>query len=123
MVLTFQSPTPDLIAIEELERGLQPYLMKQIIQNLRKLANGKLGSSRVQAMLATRSAELLEFAERGEVRALNAKSLRRTRVRTAPSRRPVVAEVSRDHADCLGDTWLSSGLAKALRHPCSCAFH
>src|SRR5260221_494053 len=68
LLLQYQPNAPDIIGIEELERGLHPYLLGQIVDVLRAMTTGELGRSPVQIVLATHSAELLEFLEPEEVR-------------------------------------------------------
>jgi predicted ATPase len=68
LLVPYQDPAPDIIAIEEPERGLHPYLLQQLVNILRKLSQGQLGPKAVQVVAATHSAELLEFLEPEEVR-------------------------------------------------------
>jgi len=68
LTLQYQSPPVDLIAIEEIERGLHPYLEGEILSVLRKMSRGELGPKRTQVVLATHSTELLELADPKEVR-------------------------------------------------------
>lgn len=67
LLLQYQNPSPDLLAIEEPERGLHPYLLGELIKLFRQLATGALGK-RIQIIAATHSAELIEFAKPEEVR-------------------------------------------------------
>jgi len=60
LTVLYQQPQVDLVAIEEPERGLHPYLLGELVSVLRKMASGKLGSKSVQVVLATHSAELLD---------------------------------------------------------------
>ncbi|MBM4059700.1 MAG: DUF2813 domain-containing protein [Planctomycetes bacterium] len=111
LLLPYQSPPPDVIAIEEPERGLHPYLMGQLVGALRRLANGELGPRPVQVLLATHSAELLEFVEPREVRFFNrSKDTGETIVREAPVDDPSWKQTLREYDDSLGDLWLSGGL-------------
>jgi len=59
---------PELLAIEEPERGLHPYLIEQIMKLLRRLTAGELGRDPVQVVVATHSAELLDYVKPEEVR-------------------------------------------------------
>lgn len=111
LLLPYQSPAPDIVAIEEPERGLHPYLMGQLIGALRKLANGELGPRPVQVLLATHSAELLEFVEPREVRFFHrSKGSGETVVEQAPVDDPSWLKSLREYDDSLGDLWLSGGL-------------
>jgi predicted ATPase len=74
LCLQYQSQPPDILLIEEPERGLHPYLMEQVMGLLRALAHGELGPKAVQVVMATHSAELLEYARPEEVRFVNRRS-------------------------------------------------
>lgn len=65
LTLKYQQPAPAIITIEEPERGLHPYLLQEVIKVLRLLTEGE---SAVQVILATQSAELLEYVSPEEVR-------------------------------------------------------
>lgn len=71
LCLQQQPQPPDLLLIEEPERGLHPYLMEQVMGMLRALAHGTLGPKPVQVVMATHSAELLDHAQPEEVRFIN----------------------------------------------------
>jgi predicted ATPase len=70
IVLQYQDPAPDLLTIEEPERALHPYLLDELLQMLRKMSRGEIGKKPAQVVLATHSAELLEYVEPEEVRFL-----------------------------------------------------
>lgn len=65
LVTQHQTGPVEVVAIKEPEHGLHPYLMREVVSVLRKVA-----SSGVQIVIATQSAELLEFLEPEEVRFL-----------------------------------------------------
>lgn len=68
LAMQFQPEPPDLIMIEEPERGLHPYLMSELVEMLRQLAHGQLGPKPIQVILATHSAQLIEYAQPEELR-------------------------------------------------------
>src|SRR5262249_54878709 len=68
LLLQFQRPQVGVVAIEEPERGLHPYLLEQLVQLFRGLSTGKVGGKPVQFLLATHSPQLVEFAKPSEVR-------------------------------------------------------
>lgn len=110
LLLPHQSPPPDLIAIEEPERGLHPYLMNELVKALRDLANGKFGKP-VQVVLATHSAQLLDCVEAKEVRFFSrSKETGETRVEAAPIDSPDWRKIFTEYNDSLGGIWLSGGL-------------
>lgn len=111
LLLPYQSPAPDLVAIEEPERGLHPFLLGELITTLRKLANGELGPKPVQIILATHSADLLEHVEPSEVRFFHRRQdTGETVVREAPTTNPGWPKLLREYDNSLGDLWLSGGL-------------
>jgi predicted ATPase len=111
LTLQYQRTPVDIIAIEEPERGMHPYLIGELIQLLRKLATGKLGPKAIQVILATHSAELLEFAEPTEVRFLSRRdSDGATQVELAPTNSADWAKAFREYQQSLGAIWLSGSL-------------
>jgi len=111
MALRYQSPAPDLLAIEEPERGLHPYLLGALVSLLRKMSQGAFGGHVVQVVIATHSAELLDHLEPDEVRFM----------RRDPKDGSVYVEPARTDSDewrqtyeeyqeSLGSIWLSGGL-------------
>jgi predicted ATPase len=111
LLLPYQSPPPDIIAIEEPERGVHPYLMRELVNVLRKLSRGEIGQRAVQVVLATHSAELLEFVEPKEVRFFSRSSdTGETRVELAPLDDPSWPKALREYGNSLGDLWLAGGL-------------
>lgn len=52
-------PALGLLTIEEPEHGLHPYLLAQLVELLRGIAEGTIGRRAIQVVLATHSAELL----------------------------------------------------------------
>jgi predicted ATPase len=110
LTIAYQEPSPDLIAIEELERGLHPYLIGEILSILRKMTRGDIAGKQLQIVLATHSAELLEFADPKEVRFLKRTDDGGVTVEEAPISAPDWEQVIRDHQGSLGTLWLSGGL-------------
>lgn len=111
LLLSYWSPPPEVVTIEEPERGLHPYLLGQLVDTLRSLAEGRLGPQPVQILLATHSAELLEFVRPEEVRFFSrSTNTGETVVRTVPSGDPSWRTSLREYDDSLGDLWLSGGL-------------
>jgi predicted ATPase len=111
LLLPYQTPVPDLVAIEEPERGLHPFLLGEVVSTLRKLATGQLGTKPVQIILATHSADLLEHVDPSEVRFFHRRQdTGETVVREAPTTNPDWPKLLREYDNSLGDLWLSGGL-------------
>ena len=111
LTLQHLDPPVDLLAIEEPERGLHPYLMGQVITLLRDIAHGRVGPRPMQIVLATHSAELLEHLEPGEVRFLDRREEDgATIVRDAPTGEPDWARTFHEYQESLGSAWLAGGL-------------
>ncbi len=71
LLIQHQQDAPDLLAIEEPERGLHPYLLGELVAFLRKLSAGEIGAKPIQVVLATQSADLLDHLRPEEVRFLD----------------------------------------------------
>jgi len=71
LMIQHQQNAPDLLAIEEPERGLHPYLLGELVAFLRKLSAGEIGAKAIQVVLATQSADLLDHLKPEEVRFLD----------------------------------------------------
>lgn len=109
LVLPHQRPPVDLLAIEEPERGLHPYLVGEVLSLLRKIAEGAVGPKPVQVVLATHSPTVLDFARPEEVRFLSRKG-DEVVVEEAPTTTPEWQEAFREYRESLGEAWLSGGL-------------
>ena len=100
-----------VIAIDEAERGLHPYLLGELMGFWRRLSSGELGGKPVQIILATHSAELLAHAQPHEVRFLSrSNDDGSVCVREAQTDTPEWEEAFREYAGSLGDIWLAGGL-------------
>jgi len=111
LVLQYQREPVDVVAIEEPERGLHPYLIGELISLLRGFTTGRHGGKRFQVLMATHSAELLDFVRPEEVRFVN---------RSAEDGSMTVAQVDtsepgweqafKEYRESLGQAWLAGGL-------------
>lgn len=110
LVIAASGDAPDLLTIEEPEHSLHPFLLGEVIALLRKLANGELGKP-VQVVLATHSAELLNFVEPREVRFLS-RNLEdgSTVIRSAPIESEQWQNAWEEYAGSLGNIWLSGSV-------------
>lgn len=113
LALRYQPQRPELITIEEPERGLHPYLLGELTSFLRELTTGDRA---IQVVLATHSAELLEYLKPEEVRFL-ARSPRDGNVecRLADTTSDDWARFYREYEDSLGGAWLSGSLGGVPR--------
>jgi predicted ATPase len=68
LLVQHQGERPDLLAIEEPERGLHPYLLDSLLRVLRALSQGADGRPPIQVVMATHSPVLLDLARPDEVR-------------------------------------------------------
>ncbi|MFB6265311.1 MAG: AAA family ATPase [Bradymonadaceae bacterium] len=111
LLLQYQEDSPDVVAIEEPERGLHPYLLEQLVQFFRSLAEGRRGPEPFRIVLATHSAQLLEYAEAEEIRLLDRDSeTGETVIDKPPVDDPNWEETLETYLDSLGHAWLSGGL-------------
>lgn len=106
MLLGYQQPAPDVIVIEEPERGLHPHLLGEIVATLRDLTRRE--DHAVQIILATHSAELLAHVEPSEVRFLARSEVDGgTIVRVAPTDQDGWDEAVRVYENSIGQMWLA----------------
>jgi predicted ATPase len=111
LVLQYQNPPVDIITIEEPERALHPYLLDELIQFLRKMTTGEIGKKPVQVVLATHSAELLEYVHPEEVRFLTrSPDDGSVQVNEAPTNTTNWQQVYKEYRESLGGLWLSGNL-------------
>jgi predicted ATPase len=111
IVLQYQNPPVDLITIEEPERALHPYLLDELIQMLRKMSTGEIGKKPVQVVLATHSAELLDYVRPEEVRFLTrSQEDGSVQVNQATTDTTNWRRVYEEYNQSLGSIWLSGGM-------------
>lgn len=108
LALRFQPQVPDLITIEEPERGLHPYLLGELVTFLRGLTQGERP---LQIVVATHSAEFLEHMKPEEVRFLSrSPDDGNVTVREVDPADPDWVRIYREYDDSLGGAWLSGSL-------------
>ncbi|HZI08421.1 MAG TPA: AAA family ATPase [Archangium sp.] len=111
LVLQHQTPPVELITIEEPERALHPYLLDEFIQMLRKMTTGEIGKKPVQVVLATHSAELLDYVRPEEVRFLTrSREDGSVQVNQATTDTTNWRRVYEEYNQSLGNIWLSGGM-------------
>lgn len=71
LVLPYQVPMPDVLTLDEPERGLPPRTLGDLVGLLRQLSRGSSERPPVQVLIATHSLELLEHVQAEEVRMLS----------------------------------------------------
>jgi predicted ATPase len=71
LLLPHQLPMPDVVTLDEPERGLPPRLLGELVNMLRRLSVGTAERASVQIIIATHSLELLEHVQPEEVRMLS----------------------------------------------------
>lgn len=108
LALRLQPNPPELITIEEPERGLHPYLLGELVTFLRSLT---VGPKPLQIVVATHSAEFLEHMKPDEVRFLaRSPNDGNVTVREVNPNDPDWVRLYREHDDSMGSAWLSGGL-------------
>lgn len=111
LVLQYQNPPVDLITIEEPERALHPYLLDEVIQLLRRMTTGEIGNKPIQVVLATHSAELLEYVRPEEVRFLTrSREDGSVQVNQASTESTNWQQVYKEYRESLGSIWLSGSM-------------
>jgi predicted ATPase len=71
LLLPYQLPMPNMLTLDEPERGLPPPTLGELVGVLRKLSLGSPERPPVQVIIATHSLELLEHVQPDEVRMLS----------------------------------------------------
>lgn len=102
--------TPPLVCIEEPERGLHPYLIDQVVGLLRGLARGELGKRAIQVVLATQSAELLNYLQPDEVRFMERDADGGTVVSVPPTEDKAWEAAFQAYENSLRNAWLAGAL-------------
>lgn len=110
LLTQYQTPQVDLLAIEEPERGLHPYLIGSLVKFLRGMAHGEVGGKPVQIVLATHSASLLDHADPKEVRFFQRAADGSVTIESAPTGDATWSEYYSNYQESLGQAWLSGGL-------------
>ncbi len=111
LTLQFQAQPVDVLAIEDPEHALHPYLLGQLVSVLRRLANGDLGERPIQVILSTHSADLLEHLSPEEVRFVSRRpDTGEVVVRAIDASAPHWESAFDEYKRSLGDAWLSGGL-------------
>jgi predicted ATPase len=111
VLVQFQRRQPSVLAIEEPERGVHPYLLGELVSLWRKMTKGEIAGRPVQIVLATHSAELLEYLEPDEVRFLSRDpESGATRIQEAPTGDEHWRDAYATYQESLGGMWLSGGL-------------
>ena len=111
LTLQYQPSPPDLLGIKEPERGLHPYLLDELIKLLRAFSTGKVGHKPMQVVLATHSAELLDFVEPTEVRFLSRSSEDGgVKIEQVDTNDPSWEQAFQEYRQSLGQAWLAGGL-------------
>lgn len=111
LVLQHQEPPMELLAIEEPDRGLHPYLLGELVKLLRGMADGTIGPKAMQIVLATHSADLLDHLRPEEVRFLTRDPKDGAVVVEAVN--PATPEwkgAFAEYKQSLGSVWLSGGV-------------
>ena len=99
---------PSLVCIEELENGLHPYLIRQVLDMLAAVA---AGAPPIQFVLATHSPQVLDAVPADAVRFMSRSSeTGEIEITEAPTERESWPDYLGQFDDRLGDAWLSGGL-------------
>lgn len=107
LILRYQAKPPDVLAIEELERGLHPYLIGELVAFLRRMAMGEFGGKRTRVIIVTHSPGVLEFAEPSEARFLTRTEDGSVRIEGLPLDDPSWPKAFENYKRSLGRVWQS----------------
>ncbi len=110
LVLQHHAPELNLVAIEEPERGLHPYLLGELMDFLRRVAHGEVGKAPLQIVLATHSVELLNHTRPEEARFVSRDGEGATVVESINKEDPEWAIAFEVYRNSLAEAWLAGGL-------------
>lgn len=106
LVLPHQGEPADLVAIEEPERGLHPYLLDELLRHLRAVSKADGVDRPMQFLLATHSVSLLDLARAEEVRFVDRRpDTGATFVRTPPRDREKWEKTRELYKESMGAPW------------------
>ena len=103
--------TPGLLLLEAPENGLHPFLLKLVIDLLRKISTGEVGNRKRQVIVTTHSPLLLNYAKPEEVRIFLRDQERGTQVRSLTDA-PDIDKLLKEFA--VGELWYLLGEEKLL---------
>ncbi len=110
LLLGAAEPPPSVLLIEEPERGLHPYLIGEIVKVLRHLTTRDEGP-RIQVIIATHSAHILDHVQPHEVRFLNRSPADGSvEVRSIPTGDQSWSKVFQAYQESMGNLWLAGGV-------------
>ncbi len=107
LILRYQMKPPDILAIEELERGLHPYLIGELVSFLRRMTKGEFGGKKTRVVIATHSPGVLEFAEPEEARFLTRADDGSVHIDPLPLKDPNWPKAFENYKRSLGSVWQS----------------
>lgn len=109
--LGFQRDIPTLAVIEDPDYGLHPYLQRHVVEMLRKLSNGEVGSKPIQIVCTTHSQSFLNCLEPEEVRFIRrSRETGETEIQKAPTDNPNWQKVYDQFQNSLGSMWMTGAL-------------
>jgi predicted ATPase len=110
LVLTQSLSDLDVLAVEEPEHGIHPYLVQRVIALLRDIATGKFERT-VQVVVATQSPVVLDAAQPEEVRFISRdEATGETTISEAPTGTEDWRAAYDEYSQSLGALWLSGSL-------------
>lgn len=109
--LALQEKAPKLAVIEDPDRGLHPYLQRQVADLLRKLSTGEIGQKPIQVVCTTHSKAFLDYLDPSEVRFISrSRETGETIVQRAPTDNERWQDIYARFDESLGNMWLTGSL-------------
>jgi predicted ATPase len=111
LAVQYQTPPVELLAIEEPERGLHPYLFESVVKALRSISEPSSDRAATQVVLATHSPEILDYVLPHEVRFLDRDAADGSvRIDQPPSTSPDWEAKFDEYRRSLGEMWLAGAV-------------
>lgn len=110
LILRYQKQSPDVLAVEELERGLHPYLIGELVSFLRRMAMGEFGGKRMGVVIATHSPQVLSCIQPAELRVLTRHDDGSVEIIGLSNDEKDLRRALEEYEGSLGGLWLSGNL-------------
>lgn len=110
LILRHQKQSPDVLAVEELERGLHPYLIGELVSFLRRMAMGEFGGKRMRVVIATHSPQVLSCIQPEELRILKRREDGSVEIVRLRDDQKDLRKALEEYEGSLGALWLSGSL-------------
>lgn len=104
----YQLDPPNIFCFEELENGLHPWVLRQIVEILQTISTQGLFGKPTQVLLTTHSPLLLTYLQPHHLRAVELDEAGKTQVHPFPTKAEDLQQVIDGFQGPLGESWFSN---------------